>query len=140
MLGQRCSPLLFQCQSSVYDAGPTLIQHWVCCILRASISENTWHSPNTVSILTHSLRRWPNIETEFADCPEFVLTGMRVTLYSLEGHNSDKLIYWHNFEIMSGRCLRPSATLGQHYSNQKPFSGEYSFFLNFFKTRKYLTY
>ena len=33
MLGQRCSPLLDQCRSIVYDADPTLIYHRVCCIL-----------------------------------------------------------------------------------------------------------
>ena len=48
MLGQLCSPLLVQCRSIVYDAGPTLIYHGVCCILCA----NTWHSTNAVSMLT----------------------------------------------------------------------------------------
>ena len=33
MLGQRRRPLLVQCWSIFYDAGPTLVQHWVCCIL-----------------------------------------------------------------------------------------------------------
>ena len=61
------SPLLVQCRSIVYDAGPTLIHHWVCCILRA----NTWHSINAVSMLTHSLRRWPVIETTLGDCTVF---------------------------------------------------------------------
>ena len=48
----------------------------------ASTSANTWHSPKAVSILTHSLRRWPNIETELCDCSVFALTAMRVTLLS----------------------------------------------------------
>ena len=71
MLGQHRIPLLVQCRSIVYDAGPTLIHHWVCCILCA----NTWHSPNAVSLFTHSLRRWSDIETlgncrpiVFSDC------------------------------------------------------------------------
>ena len=33
MLGQCCSPLLVQCRSIVYDAGSTLFQYWVRCIL-----------------------------------------------------------------------------------------------------------
>ena len=33
MLGQRCSPLLVQCRSIVYDTDPALIYHQVCCIL-----------------------------------------------------------------------------------------------------------
>ena len=67
MLGQRRSPLLLQCRSYVYAAGPTLIHHWVCCIL----CTNTWHSSNAVSMLTHSLRRWPDIETALGDCTVF---------------------------------------------------------------------
>ena len=39
------------------QVGPSLTNHWICCILCA----NTWHSPNAVSMLTHSLRRWPVI-------------------------------------------------------------------------------
>ena len=64
MLGQRCRPLLVQCRSIVYDVGPTLIYHWVCCIHCA----NTWHSTNAVSMLTHSVRR---IETALGDCTVF---------------------------------------------------------------------
>ena len=58
-----CSTLLVQCRSIVYDAGPTLIYHQVCCIL----CTNTWHSTNAVSILTHNLRRWPVIKTALGD-------------------------------------------------------------------------
>ena len=50
-----------------HKSGTTLIHHWVCCILRA----NTWHSPKAVSMLTHSLRRWPDIETAVGDCIVF---------------------------------------------------------------------
>ena len=59
MSAQRPSPLQVQCRPIVYDAGQTPILHWVSYILVA----NTWHSPNAVSMLTHSLRRWPVIET-----------------------------------------------------------------------------
>ena len=54
--------------SFAYDAGPKLIHHWVCCILCG----NTCHLPNAVSMLTHSLRRWPGIETALVDCTVFV--------------------------------------------------------------------
>ena len=67
MLGQRRIPLLVQCRSLVYDAVPTLFNDWVCCILCA----NTWQSPNAVSILTHRLRRWPDIETALGDRTTF---------------------------------------------------------------------
>ena len=76
MLGQRLRPLLVQCRSIVYDAGPTLIYHWACCIFCA----NTWHSPNAVSMLTHSLRRWPDIETALGDCTVFSDCCIRVTM------------------------------------------------------------
>ena len=45
-------------------AGSMSVNHRVCCILCA----NTWHSTNTVSMLTNSLRRWPVIETALGDC------------------------------------------------------------------------
>ena len=67
ILGQRCSLLLVQCRSIVYDADPALIYHRVCCMLCA----NTCHSTNTVSMLTHSLRRWPVIEAALGDCTVF---------------------------------------------------------------------
>ena len=34
----------------VYDAGPALLQYWVCCIRSGSTSANTCHLPNTISI------------------------------------------------------------------------------------------
>ena len=39
MLGQRRSPLLIYCRSIIYNAGPTLIHHWVCCVLCANTSQ-----------------------------------------------------------------------------------------------------
>ena len=59
--------LLVQGWSIVYDAGPTLSHHWVCGIRCA----NMWHSPNAVSMLTHILRRCPDIETALGDCTVF---------------------------------------------------------------------
>ena len=40
----------------------------VCCIICASASANTWHSPNAVLMLIHNLRRWSSIETASGDC------------------------------------------------------------------------
>ena len=46
---------------------PSTNHHRVCCILCA----DTCHSTNTFSMLTHSLRNWPVIETAFGDCTVF---------------------------------------------------------------------
>ena len=106
MLGQRRSPLLIYCRSIVYNAGPTLIHHWVCCVLCA----NTSHSPNTVSMLTHSLRRWHDIEKELGDCTVFsdCCTGVtiQVTLTIPAPETPGNTIHWHNADVMLGHCLR----------------------------------
>ena len=74
----RCKhthPFSVQCWVSVADhrwfnadklsttTGPTLLQHWVCCILSGSTPTNTCHLPNTVSMLDQCLRYRPDIET-----------------------------------------------------------------------------
>ena len=73
-------------------------------ILRLT-SANTWHLPNTVSLLT--LRRWPNIKKALGDCP--VLLGLRhcyvrVTLNFFPGrqkdHIPDNAINWPNADVM----------------------------------------
>ena len=89
----------------------TLIHHWVCCILCA----NMWHSPNAVSMLTHCLRCWPDIETALVDCT--VLSGccmgvtMRVTLPIPGPETPDNTIHWHNADVMLGHCLRRWANI-----------------------------
>ena len=111
MLGQRRSPLLVQCRSIVYDAGPTLIYNWVCCIICA----NTWHSPNAVAMLTHSLQRWPDIETVLGDCPCFLSAAwgvtMWVTLSNPAPETPDNTIHWPNDDVMLGHCLRRWANI-----------------------------
>ena len=108
MLGQRRSPLLLQCRSYVYDAGPTLIHHWVCCILFT----NTWHSSNAVSMLSHSLRRWPDIETALGDCTVFpdsiVIWG---TLSIPAPETPDNTIHWSNADVLQGHHLRRWANI-----------------------------
>ena len=95
MLGQRRNLLLAQCWTVVYDAGPTLIHHWVCCILCA----NTWHSPNAVLMLTHNLRRWPDIETAWGDA------------FGPAPETPDNTTHWPNADVMLGHCLRRWANI-----------------------------
>ena len=103
MLGQSRSSLLVQCRSIVYDADPTLIHHLVCYILCA----NTWHSPNAVSMLTHSLWRRPNIETALGDCTVFSDCCMGVTMGTISSpQTADNTINWLNADVMLGHCLR----------------------------------
>ena len=70
---------------------------------------NTWHSPNAVSMLTHSLWRLPNIGTALGACP--VLSGfvMRVTLHWWRFIPRvpllDNTIHWPNADVMMGHRL-----------------------------------
>ena len=109
MLGQRRIPLLVQCRSIVYDAVPTLFNDWVCCILCA----NTWQSPNAVSILTHRLRRWPDIETALGDRTTFsdCFIVMRVTLSIPAPETPDNTMHWPNADVMLGHHLRRWANI-----------------------------
>ena len=91
-----------------YDAGPTLLQHWVCCILSGSTPSNTCHLLNTVSMLAQRLRRWPVFEAALGDCTLFAWAAMRVMLYSSrsqKSHNADNMISWPNADVMLGHCL-----------------------------------
>ena len=102
-----------QCQSIIYGAGPTKIHHvsWsVCGILCA----NTWHSPNAVSMFTHSLRRWSDIETSL-DCTVFsdCWIVMRVTLSIPAPETPDNTIHWPNADVMLGHRLRRWANIIQ---------------------------
>ena len=107
MLGQHCSPLLVQCWSIVYDAGPTLIYHRVCWILLA----NTWHSTNAVSLLTYSFQRWPVIETALGDCTVLTaaLCWWRFNIPAPE--TPDNTIHWPNADVMPGHRLRRWANI-----------------------------
>ena len=115
MLFQRRSPLLVQCRSIVYNAGPTLIQHWVSCILCASTSANMCHSPNAVLMLTHSHRRRPDIETTLGDYTVFPDCGIvrRVTLSIPAPETPDNTIHWPSAAVMLGHRLRRWANIIQ---------------------------
>ena len=87
MLGQRLSPLLVQCRQILYDACPTLLQHWLCCIRSGSTScrivirvtlscsrrqkshypDNTIHRPNADVMLGGRpkplIKEWFNCKT-----------------------------------------------------------------------------
>ena len=108
MLDQRRSPLLVKCWSIVYEAGPAIIHHWVCCILCA----NTWHSPYAVSMLTQSLRRWFVIETALDDFTMFSeCCILRVTLSIPAPEIPDNTIHWPNADVMLGHRLRSWANI-----------------------------
>ena len=97
-----------QCGSIVYDAGPTLIHHWVSCIL----CPKTLHSINVVSMLTHSLRCWPVIETALGDCTVFAdCCIMLVTLLIPEPEIPDNTIHWLNADVMLCHRLRRWANI-----------------------------
>ena len=70
-VGPAAQPISDSMGQIVYDAGPTLLQHWDCRILSRSTPVNTCHSPNTGSMLAQRIRRWPDIETALGDCPVF---------------------------------------------------------------------
>ena len=130
---QRCSQLLVQCRTIVYDAGQTLIQHWVCGILCASTLANTWHSPNAVLMFTNSLRRRHNIEAVFGDCTVFagiaaLLCGDAFLSGCHKGHFPDKTIHW---PIVDSNVGPPSATLGEHHSNQNHLSSNHEYNLEY---------
>ena len=76
-VGSASQPIAGSMPVNRLQADPTLIHHWVCCILCA----NTWHSPNAVSILTCSLRRWPDIATALSECTVFTDCCMPVTMW-----------------------------------------------------------
>ena len=90
-------------------ASSTLIHHWVCCIL----CTNTWHSPNAVSMLTHSLWRWPNIETVLGGFTVFfwLLHCYAVTLSIPMPEIPDNMMHWPNVDAMLGHRLRRWANI-----------------------------
>ena len=97
---QHCSPLLVQCRSIVYDAGPTLIYHRVCCILCAP----TWHSTNYVSMFT---RRWPFIKTALGDCTVFLTAALCWWRFNIPAAETpDNTIHWPNADVLLGHGLR----------------------------------
>ena len=61
ILGQCRRPLLVQCRQIFHDVGPTLLRHWVCCILGGNTPANTYHLHNTVSMFAQRLWRWSDI-------------------------------------------------------------------------------
>ena len=107
-VGPASQPIAGSMPSIVYDTSPTLIHHWVCCILCA----NTWHSPNAVSMLTNSPLRWPFIETTLGDCTVFpACCIMRVTLFIPAPETPDHMMHWPNADVMLGHPLRRWANI-----------------------------
>ena len=99
------SPLLVQCRQ-INDIGPTLLQHWVCCIL----SGNTPAKRAIHPMLAQRLRRWPDIETALGDRPMFVGTAHyyaddAFTSCRQKSHYPDNTIHWPNADVMLGHRL-----------------------------------
>ena len=112
-VGPTLQPIAGSMPVNRLDADPTLIYQRVCCIFCA----NTYHSTNTVSMLTHSLRRWPVIETALSDCIVFSDCCIMRGRCTSRSQTPDNTI--HDTRCNAGPL---SATLGQHYSNQNPLS------------------
>ena len=92
----------------------------------------TWHPPNSVSMLTHSLRRWPAIKqlwviVLFSDC--CVGVTMRVALASRRHNHDNNTISRYIGPILLHNAGPLSATVGQHYSNQNPKSSNHYLFV-----------
>ena len=64
-------------------------------------------------MLTHSLRRWPDIETALGDCTVFsdCCIVMRVTLSVPAPETLDNTIHWPNAAVMLGHRLRSWANI-----------------------------
>ena len=93
------------------------LRHWSSTNLSPGLLytlRNTCHSTNTVSMLTHSLRRWQVIEialgdwTVFSDC-----WIMLVTFKIPAAETPDNTIHWSNADVMLGHRL-------QHWANIIP--------------------
>ena len=74
---------------------------------------NTCHSLNAVLILTHSLRRWSDIETTLGDCTMFLPAAYcyAVTLFIMARESPDNTIHWANADVMLGQWLRRWANI-----------------------------
>ena len=75
-------------------------------LLYSLLHANTCHSTNTVSMLTHGLRRWPVIETALGDCTVFSdCCIMLVTFKIPASETPDNTIHWPNADVMLGHRL-----------------------------------
>ena len=100
-------------------------------------------SRDVVSMLIHSLRRWPDIETALGDCAVFsdCCIVMRVTLSIPAPETPDNTIHWTNTDVMLGHRLRRWANIIPTKTLQALLTifNRECFFLNTFQRRKYLT-
>ena len=133
----RC-PLLVQCRSIVYDAGLTIIHHWVCCILHGkhvAFSQCCFNVDPPSSTL---------VKQHWVIVPYFLTAALGVTVpvtFSIPAPETpDNTIYWPNADVMLGHCLRRRAKTKTIQALITIFNREGIFFLNTFYRRKYLTY
>ena len=93
---------------AVQPIAGSLIYHRICCILCA----NTWHSTNTVSILIHSLCRWPVIKTALGDCSVFSDCCIMLVTFKIPApETTDNTIHWPNADVMLGHRLQRWANI-----------------------------
>ena len=96
-------PKLFQCWHTVFDAGPTLKQHWMNA---PCLQTQTGHSPKAVSMVAHRLRRWSNIETALGECPVFANTNGAFTqsCFNVGTPSSTLVQHWNSIGRMRRVC------------------------------------
>ena len=112
MLGRYCSPLPVPCRSIVYDAGPTLISHRVCCILCAkNVAFN--QCCFNVDPLSSTLAHWWNS----IKCLYRVFWLLHYAGDALTSRRQE-----HQITRYIGHAGPPFATVGQHYSSQNTLS------------------
>ena len=133
MVGQSRNPLLVQCRSIVYDAGSTPLQHWPnAWFFYTRVYSNRWTAKqccfNVDPTCLTMAQQQPSILYYMllsANCyrgDNFIPRGQK-------GHYPDTLAQlWND-------AGPPSATLGQHYSNQNHLSSYYR--LNHIYNREY---
>ena len=85
-----------------------------------SLPANTGHSPSSVSMLAHRLRRWPNIGTALDECPVFaewhLTVGNRLIDIFQDSHNP---LSWSEKEnhLNSKTLVKQSSVIISSYKN-----------------------
>ena len=110
-VGPALQAIAASMRSIVFDAGPTLILHWVCCILRTSTSANIWHSPNSVLMWSTVFDAGSTLKHHWVIVPCWLglllcYAGNAFLPCRQKGHFPDNTIDWPNADIMLCHRLR----------------------------------
>ena len=82
------------------------LRRWPNANLSPGLYAKLWHSTNAVSMLTHSLRRWPVIETALGDCTVFS------DCFNIPAPETpDNTIHCPNADVMLGHRLQRWANI-----------------------------